>query len=58
MTTANCVPLQSADHMATNGMIHVVDSVLPVVTDSIVDVVKQHEELQTLSESRSCQLDF
>ena len=38
-----------ADHMATNGVIHVIDRVMyPIPMGSVVDAVKMNDDLTTL----------
>lgn len=48
LMTANCVPVKSRDQMATNGVIHTVSSALKPVTKSLLEIVKQREDLSTL----------
>nr|KAG5705886.1 hypothetical protein BaRGS_030776 [Batillaria attramentaria] len=48
LTTANCVPVTSADNIATNGVIHVVDKILPTVTSSIMDLIAQDPQFSLL----------
>jgi hypothetical protein len=48
LTTANCVRVTSTDNLATNGVIHTVEKVLPVVTSSLLELVQQHEEFSYL----------
>ena len=52
LMTANCVPVTSADHLATNGVIHLVEKVLPAVTDPIINIVSSDPELSTLKTSQ------
>ena len=49
MTTANCVPITSADNLATNGVIHTVERVLPIVTKDIHAMVSVHPQLRTFA---------
>ncbi|GIY93469.1 periostin [Caerostris extrusa] len=39
IVTANCVPIVSSDHFARNGIIHVVDKVLPIPTRTVADII-------------------
>lgn len=48
LMTANCVPVISRDHMATNGVIHSVEKVLKPVTETLFDMVQSRPELSTL----------
>ncbi|KAL8582945.1 hypothetical protein ACOMHN_006489 [Nucella lapillus] len=48
LTTANCVKVTSTDHMATNGIIHMVESVVPTVTMSLLDVIQKEEDFSFL----------
>ena len=48
VVTANCVPIQSADNVASNGVVHVVASRLPDTTSSIYDIVANDERFSTL----------
>ena len=43
--TANCAPVLSPDHQATNGIVHVVDRVLEPVEDTLHDVITDHPQL-------------
>jgi transforming growth factor-beta-induced protein len=43
MMTANCVPILSTDHPATNGVVHVVADLLQPVTGSIRDLLVDHK---------------
>ncbi|CAG5136676.1 unnamed protein product [Candidula unifasciata] len=49
LMTANCVPVVSRDHIATNGVIHSVEKILKPVTDSLWDIVRSRSDLSTLS---------
>lgn len=53
MITANCVPVISRDHMATNGVIHSVAKVLKPVTETLLDIVQARPELSTLKTGES-----
>lgn len=46
--TANCVPIVKYNKFATNGMIHVVDRVLQPVTVSVMDIIKEREDMSVL----------
>lgn len=48
LTTANCVPVTSTDNIATNGVIHVVDKVLPTVTSSLMELIQRDKDLSFL----------
>lgn len=48
LTTANCVRVTSTDNMATNGVIHTVEAVLPTVTSSLMDVIQREADFSTL----------
>lgn len=43
--TANCVPLLNADVMTTNGVVHVVERVLPTTQQTLEELVLQHPQL-------------
>ncbi|KAL8606510.1 hypothetical protein ACOMHN_037741 [Nucella lapillus] len=48
LTTANCVKVTSSDNMATNGVIHVVEKALPMVTSSLVDLLRSDKQFSYL----------
>ncbi|XP_076463207.1 transforming growth factor-beta-induced protein ig-h3-like [Babylonia areolata] len=48
MTTVNCVKVTSSDHLASNGVLHVVEELLPTVTSSLVDFVRQDKQFSYL----------
>ncbi|KAK7101208.1 transforming growth factor-beta-induced protein ig-h3-like [Littorina saxatilis] len=48
LTTANCVRVTSTDNLATNGVIHVVEKVLPTVTSSLLDLIQRDEQFSYL----------
>ena len=48
LTTANCVRVTSTDNVATNGVIHTVEKVLPTVTSSLLDRVQRDEQFSYL----------
>lgn len=48
ITMANCVPIISADNLATNGVIHVVSEILPIPTLTITELVGKDEQFSTL----------
>jgi len=49
--TANGVPLRVTDEKALNGVIHVVDSVVPSTDRDVLDVLKQDGRFNTFLES-------
>ena len=51
MVTANCVPLIYADVLANNGVVHVVDSVLPPADQSLQQLILSRRELSTFAKS-------
>jgi len=51
MVTANCVPLIYADVMANNGVVHVVDSVLPPADQTLQQLILSRRELSTFATS-------
>jgi len=51
MVTANCVPLIYSDVMANNGVVHVVDSVLPPADESLQQLILSRRELSTFATS-------
>ena len=54
--TANCVPLIYADVLANNGVVHVVDSVLPPADQSLQQLIQSRRELSTFATSISLYL--
>ena len=51
MVTANCVPLIYADILANNGVVHVVDSLLPSADQSLQELILSRRELSTFATS-------
>ena len=49
--TANCAPLIYADVLANNGVVHVVDSVLPPADQSLQQLILSRRQLSTFSTS-------
>nr|KAG5705889.1 hypothetical protein BaRGS_030779 [Batillaria attramentaria] len=49
LTTANCVRVTSTDNLATNGVIHVVDKVLPTVTSSLMEMIQRDPQFSFLN---------
>ncbi|GFY74221.1 hypothetical protein TNIN_306201 [Trichonephila inaurata madagascariensis] len=39
IVTANCVPILAGDHFARNGIIHVVQKILPIPTRTVADII-------------------
>ena len=48
LTTANCVRVTSTDNVASNGVIHTVEKLLPTVTASLLDLVQREEQFSFL----------
>ncbi|PVD23484.1 hypothetical protein C0Q70_16756 [Pomacea canaliculata] len=48
LTTANCVRVTSADNLATNGVLHVVEKVLPTVTSPLMDLIQRDQQFSFL----------
>lgn len=48
LVTANCQKVTHVDNMATNGVVHVVDSVLTPVGDTLLNLISKNPELSTL----------
>jgi len=46
--TANCIEITSADNLASNGVVHVIDDVITPVTGTILDLIQKNPELSTL----------
>lgn len=46
--TANCAPVSKVDQEAENGMIHVVDRVLMPVTKSLMELIREHDDMAVL----------
>lgn len=46
--TANCAPLLKVNKVATNGIVHVVEKVLPPVTQSIMELVESRSDMTIL----------
>ena len=53
LTTANCVRVTSTDNVATNGVIHTVEKVLPTVTSSLLDIIQRDEQFSYLKTGRA-----
>jgi len=51
LLAANCVPLVYADVLANNGVVHVVESVLPPADQSLQQLILSRRELSTFSTS-------
>jgi len=51
LVTANCVPLIYADIVANNGVVHVVDSVLPPADQSLQQLILSRRQLTTFAQS-------
>lgn len=47
ITTANCHTITKPDVVANNGIVHVVDSVLTPVVETLMDIVSKNPELST-----------
>ena len=59
ITTANCQKITKVDNIATNGVVHVVDSVLTPVGDTLLNLVSKNPELSTLKTGRDrCRLQI
>ena len=43
--TANCRRILSADHSASNGVVHLVSDLLQPVTQSVADIISSHPQL-------------
>ena len=50
--TANCVPVNSTDNMATNGIVHVVDKIIMPAKFTLHQLVENNQEFNTLKHSR------
>lgn len=50
LMTANCVPILTKDIRATNGIVHIVQDLLPTVTRSLDLLVSQNPQLSQLSQ--------
>ncbi|KAG8178932.1 hypothetical protein JTE90_024906 [Oedothorax gibbosus] len=48
VVTANCVPVLSGDHFARNGIIHVIEKVLPVPSRSVADIIAGDSQFSVL----------
>ena len=48
--TANCVPVVAKDVPATNGIVHVVEDLLPTVTHGLEHLVSQNPQLTQLNQ--------
>lgn len=46
--TANCAPISKADQEAENGIVHVIDRVLMPVTKSLMDLIREREDMAVL----------
>jgi len=54
LLTANCVPIKKPNNLAKNGIVHVVDGVLPTADMSITEIISDDEDfsyLQSVLES-------
>lgn len=46
--TANCAPIIKANKLSTNGIVHIVEKVLPPVTQNIMDIIRQRSDMTVL----------
>lgn len=46
--TANCAPLVKVNQMATNGIVHLVDGVLTPVTQNLMEIVRERNDMAVL----------
>lgn len=46
--TANCAPVVKINRVSSNGLIHVVDKVLPPVTKSVMEIIKDRMDMAVL----------
>lgn len=46
--TANCAPIIKANKLSTNGIIHIVEKVLPPVTQNIMEIIRQRSDMTVL----------
>lgn len=46
--TANCAPISKVDQEAENGVVHVIDRVLMPVTKSLMELVREREDMAVL----------
>lgn len=52
LMTANCIPINKVDNMATNGIVHVLDGVLTPVTQPISQIIAENGKFTILSGSK------
>lgn len=54
LITANCALVKSANHPIENGgMLHVTDAILPQITKSIKDILKENSEFKMFNQCMS-----
>ena len=53
LITANCVPIDQPDKMALNGVVHIVQGLLPTAENTVADIVGKNPELSTFKTSKS-----
>ncbi|XP_078087016.1 transforming growth factor-beta-induced protein ig-h3 [Mustelus asterias] len=48
IVTVNCARILKADHLATNGVVHVIDKVITAFTNTILDTLEVEDDFQQL----------
>ena len=49
VVTANCAPIVSANNYATNGMVHILDRVMPIANQSIGQIIESDPRFSILN---------
>lgn len=53
LVTANCAPVRKANVLASNGICHVIDAVMPPATNSILEIVENSNRLRMLRKGKT-----
>ena len=48
VVTANCAPIISANNFATNGIVHIIDRVMPLPTITVADIIESDQRFTIL----------
>lgn len=49
MLTANCARVKKSNILADNGIVHIVDRVIPPALESVEDIIKNHPKLSSFA---------
>lgn len=49
VVTANCAPIVSSNNFATNGIVHILDRVMPISNQSIGEIIEKDPKFSILN---------